>query len=73
MYLYMVKEDDFNPVPPGLLERFGTPEFVLQLDLHRGRKLARDDVETVMINLVNRGFHLQMPPKLEPFLYEGDL
>ena len=72
MYLYVVKEDDFDAVPPELLERFGTPEFVMQLDLHCDRKLAREDIDTVMINLDNRGFHLQMPPKLEPYLYEGE-
>lgn len=72
MYLYVTNEDDFNKVPSDLLERFGTPEFVMQLDLHDTLNLARENINTVMSNLAAQGFHLQLPPKLEPYLYEGD-
>jgi uncharacterized protein YcgL (UPF0745 family) len=34
--------------------------------------LAREDVAQVLRNLRERGFHLQLPPKLTPDLYEGD-
>lgn len=72
MYLYLAAEDDFDRVPSALLERFGRPEFVMQLELHAGRALAREDVHSVMHNLREQGFHLQLPPKLIPDLYEGD-
>ena len=72
MYLYMAQEEIFDAIPSELLEQFGTPEFVMQLDLHAGRELAREDVISVIANLVAQGFHLQMPPKLDPYLYEGD-
>lgn len=72
MYLYLAKEDGLDDVPEVLLERFGKPIFVMQLDLHAERKLARADVQQVMSNLREQGFHLQMPPELKPELYHGN-
>ena len=72
MYLYLASENGLDAVPPPLLERFGTPQPVMQLDLHPGRMLAREDVITVMANLRVQGYHLQLPPNLRPDLYEGD-
>ena len=72
MYLYVPAEDDFEAVPTALLERFGQPVFVMQLALSPERPLAREDVKQVMSNLREQGFHLQMPPKLEPYLYHGN-
>ncbi len=72
MYLYLRSEDDFSAVPQALLSRFGTPVKVMELSLTSQRTLAREDVNRVMENLRNQGFHLQMPPKLQVDLYEGD-
>jgi uncharacterized protein YcgL (UPF0745 family) len=72
MYLYIPAEDDFSTIPATLLKGFGTPEKVMQLTLSAAQKLAREDVTTVMENLLNQGFHLQMPPKMQVDLYEGD-
>lgn len=72
MYLYLAKEEDFDPVPKPLLERFGKPALVMELALHAERKLAREDVNKVMANLTGQGFHLQMPPDLTPRLYHGN-
>jgi len=72
MYLYLATEEDFDLVPRELLEHFGTPQFVMQLALDSTRPLAREDVARVMTNLREQGFHLQMPPKLEPYLYHGN-
>ncbi len=68
MYLYLVEEAGFDAVPAALLERFGTPEPVMQLDLHAGRPLAREDVMRVMENLRREGYHLQLPPPVESLL-----
>jgi len=73
MYLYLAAEDAFDKVPAALLERFGEPILVIELELSMQRKLAREDVATVMTNLRDRGFHLQLPPQLEPALYHGNL
>ncbi|MCB1722998.1 MAG: YcgL domain-containing protein [Chromatiaceae bacterium] len=72
MYLYLASEDDFGCVPPALLTRFGEPVLVIELELSPERRLAREDVRKVMQNLREHGFHLQMPPELNPQLYEGN-
>jgi len=72
MYLYLAAEDDFDAIPQALFSRFGQPQAVMQLTLTPDRPLAREDVATVMHNLREQGFHLQMPPQLEPDLYHGN-
>jgi uncharacterized protein YcgL (UPF0745 family) len=72
MYLYVSEEEGFDQVPKALMARFGNPVFVMELELHEERPLAREDVLQVMGNLREQGFHLQMPPKLEPWLYHGN-
>jgi len=72
MYLYLAKEDAFDDLPSGLLERFGRPTLVMELELHPTRKLARQDVTKVIGNLRQHGYHLQLPPTLKPELYRRD-
>ena len=72
MYLYLAEEDAFDKVPEALLERFGQPILVIELELSPERKLAREDVNTVIANLRSQGFHLQLPPSLQPELYHGN-
>lgn len=72
MYLYLAEEDAFDKVPAALLARFGEPVLVIELELSPERKLARENVDQVMNDLREKGFHLQMPPKLEPELYHGN-
>jgi uncharacterized protein YcgL (UPF0745 family) len=72
MYLYLAAEDGLDAVPQPLLERFGTPRLVMQVELHPDRSLAREDVAKVMANLRAQGYHLQLPPDLRPHLYSGD-
>lgn len=72
MYLYLAGENAFDRVPDTLLENFGDPILVIELELNPERKLAREDVNTVMSNLDERGFHLQMPPQLSPEMYHGN-
>lgn len=72
MYLFLAEEDGFDKVPEALLQQFGEPILVIELELCDKRKLAREDVEQVMANLRGQGFHLQMPPKLTPDLYHGN-
>lgn len=72
MYIYLAAEDDFDSIPQALFSQFGQPQPVMQLTLTPDRPLARENVTTVMRNLREQGFHLQMPPKLEPELYHGN-
>ncbi|MES9963188.1 MAG: YcgL domain-containing protein [Candidatus Sedimenticola sp. 20ELBAFRAG] len=72
MYLYLAEEDAFDELPELLMKQFGTPTLVMELGLHPERILARVEVDKVMAGLKENGFYLQMPPKLEPELYEGE-
>ena len=66
MYLYLAKEDAFDELPPALMEKFGRPTLVMELELHSTRRLAREDAAKVIANLKRQGFHLQMPPSIKP-------
>ena len=61
-YVYLAARDDFTRLPESLRTQLGTLEFVLDVALTPGRKLAREDAAVVRDNLALRGFHLQLPP-----------
>ncbi len=67
LYLFITRKDDFSVVPEALLASFGKPQFVMQVKLHPGRKLAISDVGEVLAALREKGFYLQMPPS-DPWL-----
>lgn len=69
MYLYLAAPDGFDVIPEALLDQFGEPVLVIELELSPDRRLAREDVEIVMCNLRTRGYHLQLPPRLRPAVY----
>jgi uncharacterized protein YcgL (UPF0745 family) len=60
-YLYLSTRDGFDAVPESLLRLFGQPEFVMDLVLAPGRRLAQEDTVQVLRNLLTRGFHVQLP------------
>ena len=63
LYLYITKKDDFSNIPQALYDSMGKePIFVMEVELSPGRKLARENVETVIKNLDEKGFHVQIPP-----------
>jgi len=64
-YVYLAARDDFTRLPEPLRTQLGPLQFVLEVALDPGRKLAREDVEVVRGNLALRGFHLQFPPASE--------
>lgn len=61
-YLYLLAGTVFDDLPEALKSAFGQPEFVIEIDLSPERKLASEDVNEVMQNLRENGFHLQLPP-----------
>lgn len=63
LYLYLPNKDDFEAIPPILMDTMGKPEFVMELELTAERKLARADAAEVLAGLQEKGFYLQMPPK----------
>lgn len=62
-YIYLLKGQDFEDLPTELQQAFGKPEPVMNLELTPERKLAYADINQVMKNLAEQGYHLQMPPK----------
>ena len=71
-YVYLAARDDFGRIPEPLRARLGRLQFVLDVDLVPGRKLAREDAAVVRENLVARGFHLQFPPSAADDPLTGD-
>lgn len=62
MYLYVPKQDSFERVPPELLQTFGTPGHVLDLELTPERRLARVNATDVLNGVIQQGYYLQLPP-----------
>lgn len=61
-FVFLRERDAFELLPPPLVASLGPLHFVIELALAPERKLAREDVDTVMANLAGPGFHLQLPP-----------
>lgn len=61
-YVYLRERDAFELLPASLAATLGPLHFVIELALSPERKLAQEDVESVMANLRGPGFHLQIPP-----------
>lgn len=71
-YLYLSERDAFSKVPDAVRLPLGQLEFVLDVPLHEGRRLARADAQVVRRNLADQGFHLQQPPGvLDPLVAGG--
>jgi uncharacterized protein YcgL (UPF0745 family) len=66
-YLYITDDKVLERLPDGLARLLGELELVMELDLHPGRRLAREDVLAVMHSLRVQGFHLQLPPVEQEF------
>jgi hypothetical protein len=61
-YLYVDKKEGMARVPSALLERFGKAETAMTLMLEPTRKLASANAATILDNIRDQGFYLQMPP-----------
>ncbi|MGB5326500.1 MAG: YcgL domain-containing protein [Pseudomonadales bacterium] len=68
-YLYVIDsiddqhdEEPVESLPQSLRETLGPLFRVMTLQLHAGRRLARADVNAVMLALQQSGYYLQLPP-----------
>jgi len=68
MYLYVERSEALTRVPEALLAAFGPPRHAFDLVLTPERKLAREDIATVLANLEKQGYHLQMPPAEDEYI-----
>ena len=62
-YIYLLAGQAYEDLPTALKKVFGEAEFVMDLELSPERQLALEDVEKVMQNLLEQGYHLQLPPQ----------
>ena len=62
-YLYLAEDKQLEDLPEFLLQKFGPPELVLELDLSQRDKLAQADLQTVKNQLLSKGYYLQLPPE----------
>jgi len=62
-YIYLAEGCVFDDLPIALRRVFGEPEPVMDIKLTPERKLAYEDINQVMQNLSDVGYHLQMPPQ----------
>ena len=61
MYLYVPLDKGLKDVPEVLLQSFGELQLVMKLELTASRKLARVDVASVLSDIQEKGFYLQVP------------
>lgn len=65
-FLFVLQEDDFSSVPEPLLKALGEVKKVIDLELTPERTVARDNARSIMDDLLEKGFHLQLPPTEKP-------
>ncbi|HET6604742.1 MAG TPA: YcgL domain-containing protein [Xanthomonadaceae bacterium] len=61
-YVYLGRRDDFACLPEAVSAPLAPFEFALEFALTPHRTLSRGDATVVRRNLMDRGFHLQLPP-----------
>jgi uncharacterized protein len=62
-YLWLAQKDHFQAIPESLAVLLGDLRFVLDVELHAGRRLPHEDVEVVLEHLRAQGWHVQLPPQ----------
>lgn len=67
-YLYVNDGQALDELPETLLGLLGHLELAMTLTLTEDKKLAQSDVRTVLKNLDDKGYYLQMPPSVEAYM-----
>lgn len=63
-YLFLATHQSIDDLPEELRAMFGEPAWVMNLELSPKSKLARAEAKSVLESLRERGYFLQLPPKL---------
>jgi uncharacterized protein YcgL (UPF0745 family) len=69
-YLFIERKDDFSRVPELLLSQFPAAQLVMVIDLDKRDHLAMADINRVRVELIDKGFYLQIPPPISSLLAE---
>ena len=64
LYIYLEKDKEIADLPDELIKLIGKHTNVMELDLNTRTKLANEDISTVKTNLLEKGYHVQMPKDL---------
>ncbi len=59
-YLYLAQKDVFSNLPQGLLDAFGTPQFILTFALSKHKSLPKVDVLKLDEALSTKGYFLRI-------------
>jgi uncharacterized protein len=62
LYIYLKDNIELDDIPDEIRKPFRTTIKVMELELSPQKSLARCDVNEVMKNLQEHGFHIQLPP-----------
>ena len=62
LYLFLAEENNFDEVPKTIMDSFGEPEKSMELEVTESMKFVRTDAKTLLNNLKQHGFHIQLPP-----------
>ena len=62
-YLFIPTTTELSDLPPELLKILGQTEKVMDLTLTPEKKMARGSAESILNEISEQGFHLQMPEK----------
>jgi len=63
-YLYLAHKKTLEDIPEELRQVLGTCIQVMHVNLAKRDKLASQDIDLVKQNLLDQGYHLQIPPKI---------
>lgn len=66
LYVWMREPDALDALPEPVRRQLGRAELAMTFELTADRKLGQEDAATVLANLAERGFHVQMPRDIEP-------
>jgi len=64
-YLYVKSPIDRDELPDALLSVLGELSLVMELEITGDTKLATEDSTLVIAEVGEKGFYLQMPPKID--------
>lgn len=70
MYIFVAADEELSRVPEELMKRFGRPIEAMSIELDADVVLARADAVTVLEQIQQEGFYLQMPPATEDWRSE---
>ncbi|MCK5882036.1 MAG: YcgL domain-containing protein [Sinobacterium sp.] len=63
MYLYVEKLEGLERVPELLMNKFGAPKHVMTMLIKPEQQLSIVSGEKLLLEIIERGFYLQMPPQ----------